>query len=195
MEKSRIAVILPAGKLFDRTFDAITAAEPDLGPTEFIRISTDLSESKLKSSFQTLESAHSIIADLTARNPNVLFLTGYARALKKPITCITQRAEDFPFDQSTAPIIYGSDPNFLRTELLHHLSGQRSTPGKTGDDARAKFLSIFGDLLQKHHHEHLGPILEDQPNIYTLINQDMDLSLVQEISRRARDLGIRIKLM
>ena len=195
MEKIRIAVILPAGKLFDRTFEAIAATEQDLGPCEFIRISTNLSEPKLKSTFTKLESAHSIIADLTARNPNVMFLTGYARALKKPITFITQHAEDFPFDQSTPPIIYGSDPNFLRTELLHLLSGQRSTPSQRGDDARAKFLSIFGDLLQKHGHEHHGPILEDQPNVYILINQDMDLPLVQEISRRARELGIRVKLM
>jgi hypothetical protein len=195
MEKTSIAVILPAGKLFDRTFDAIAATEQDLGPCEFIRISTDLSEPKLKATFNILKSANSIIADLTARNPNVMFLTGYARALKKPITCITQHAEDFPFDPSTASIIYGSDPNFLRTELLHHLSGQRSTPSGKGDDARAKFLVIFGDLLQKHAHEHQGPILEDQPNIYTLINQDMDLPLVQEISKRARELGIRVKLM
>ena len=195
MEKIRIAVILPAGKLFDRTFDAIVATEQDLGPCEFVRISTDLSESKLKSTFAKLESANSIIADLTARNPNVMFLTGYARALKKPITCITQRAEDFPFDQSTPPIIYGSDPNFLRTELLHQLSDQRSTPSQRGDDARAKFLSLFGDLLQKHAHEHRGPILEDQPNVYTLINQDMDLPLVQDIARRARELNLRVKLM
>jgi hypothetical protein len=195
MEKIRIAVILPAGKLFDRTFEAIGATEQDLGPCEFSRISTDLSGAKLKSAFTKLESANSIIADLTARNPNVMFLTGYARALKKPITFITQHAEDFPFDQSTAPIVYGSDPNFLRTELVAQLSGQRSTPSGKGDDARAKFLSIFGDLLQKHGHEHHGPILEDQPNVYILINQDMDLPLVQDIARRARELKLRVKLM
>ena len=195
MEKIRIAVILPAGKLFDRTFEAIAATEQDLGPCEFIRITTNLSESKLKSAFTKLESANSIIADLTARNPNVMFLIGYARALKKPITFITQNAEDFPFDESTPHIVYGSDPNFLRTELLHLLSDQRSTPSQRGDDARAKFLSIFGDLLQKHGHEHHGPILEDQPNVYILINQDLDLPLVQEISRRARELNLRVKLM
>ena len=194
MEKRRIAVILPAGKLFDRTFETLAAAEQDVGPCEFIRVSTDLSEPKLKSSISALKSANSIIADLTSRNPHIMFLLGYVRALGKPITYITQHAEDFPFDQST-PIVYGADPNFLRAELLAHLSGQHTTPDNKADDPRAKFLSIFGDLLQKHGHEHHGPIFQEDPKIFTLINQDMDLPLVQDIARRGWELGIRVKLM
>ena len=192
MQKSRIAVLLPAGKLFDRIFaDAIVPA--NLGDLK--RLSTELSDSKLPSTLNAIKSSATVIADLSAHNPHIMFLTGYARALEKPITYLAQHAEDFPFAKSTHPIIYNSDLNFLRTELVAQFSGQRTAHNNGADDPRAKFLSTFGDLLQKHAHEHRGPILQDEPNVFTLLEQDMDLALVQDIARRGRELGIRVRLM
>jgi hypothetical protein len=192
MENPRIAVILPAGKIFDRIFtEAIAAA----GLGELLRISTDLADPKLQAALATLDSCTTVIADVTARNPHAMFLAGYARALKKPILFITQSAEDFPF--SGAPIVYGANTEFLRTELAARLSANRSDPTSTPgeNDARAKFLSIFGDLLQKHRYEHRGPVEQNEPTVFTLIDQDMDLALVQEIARRARELNLRVRLM
>src|SRR5687767_10831741 len=99
----QIAIILPAGKLFDRIF-AEAMSPLSAFKTQLSRISTHLTEPQLSATLQHLANSTSIIADLTARNPNVLFLTGYARALNKPITYITQHAEDFPF--SAEPIVY-----------------------------------------------------------------------------------------
>ena len=189
MEKfQRIAAILPIGKLFDRIFDeGIAPAIKELG-AELIRIPPEFSK------VHSIHSADSVIADVTARNPHVLYLAGFAHALNKPIIYITQHGEDFPPGLSVAaPIIYGSDPNFLRAELIAHFSGQ--PPHQSSDDPRTKFLSIFGDLLQKHGYQHRGQIILDPPNTYTLLEQDMDLPLVQDIARRARELGLRVKLM
>jgi hypothetical protein len=186
-------VIMPAGKLFDRIFaEGIAPIRPTLG-VELVRLSTDLSAAKIPSTVETLKSCSQVIADVSARNPNVMFLVGCARALEKPITCITQHAEDFPFTGN--PIVYGADPNFLRSELLAQFSGERESAPTSADDARAKFLSLFGDLLQKHRYEHRGTIMQDEPTVFTLIDQEMDLALVQEIARRGRELNIRVRLM
>jgi hypothetical protein len=190
----QIAVILPAGKLFDRIFtEAIAPLATQ--ETQLSRISTHLTEPQLTATLQHLANSTSVIADLSARNPNVLFLTGYARALNKPITYITQHAEDFPF--SAEPIVYASDLNFLRNELLSSVSGQagQTLSAPTKDTAREKFLSIFGDLLQKHGYEHRGPIEQNEPTVFTLVDQSMDLPLVQEIARRGRELNLRVRLM
>lgn len=42
--------------------------------------------------------AKAIIADCTARNPNVFYEIGLAHVLGKPVILITQEAEDIPFD-------------------------------------------------------------------------------------------------
>lgn len=194
MEKSLLAIILPAGKLFDRTYaEGIVPAAQECGH-QIIRISTDLTEAKLPSTFDALQSATSIIADLTARNSHVMFLLGYSRALNKEVIYLTQHVEDFPFELNNA-IVYGSDTTFLRSELTAYWAGQRRAQNNGAEDPRAKFLSIFGDLLQKHGYEHRGPVVQDDPKVFTLLEQEMDLPLVQDIARRARELNIRVRLM
>ena len=192
MENSRIGVILPAGKIFDRIF---TEAIVPAGLGEVVRISTELSEAKLPAALATMETCTTIVADITARNPHAMFLAGYARALKKRILYITQHAEDFPFSEQ--PLVYGSNTEFLRNELVARLSGKHgeSVTRHGENDARAKFLSIFGDLLKKHAHEHRGAVELNEPNVFTLVDQNMDLALVQDIARRGRELNIRVRLM
>ena len=75
MKHSRIAAILPVGKLFDRVFDeAIAPAAKEQG-AECIRIEPEFSSSgRLGAACQCLESAGLIIADITARNAHVMFL-------------------------------------------------------------------------------------------------------------------------
>jgi hypothetical protein len=124
-----------------------------------------------------------------------MFLAGYAQGIGREIVFITQSGEDFPFDRARyVPVIYGSDPAFLKSELLAHFRGGRKSEAK-GGDAREQFLATFGDLLGKHQHEHRGEIYLENPTTYVLVNQDMDLPLVQDLARRGRELGIRIKLM
>ena len=59
-----------------------------------------------------------IVADLTGRNPNVFYETGYAHALNKRVILLTQRAEDIPFDLKDYPhVVYGGRIFQLKPEL------------------------------------------------------------------------------
>jgi hypothetical protein len=52
--------------------------------------------------------AHCVIADITGRNPNVLYELGMAHTLAKPVLILSRRAEDIPIDLATRRVIvYG----------------------------------------------------------------------------------------
>ena len=46
-----------------------------------------------------------VIADLTGRNPNVLYEVGIAHCLGKPVVFMCQKSEDIPFDLSTRRVV------------------------------------------------------------------------------------------
>lgn len=53
--------------------------------------------------------AHCVIADITGRNPNVLYELGIAHTLAKPVLILSRRAEDIPIDLATRRVIvYGT---------------------------------------------------------------------------------------
>jgi nucleoside 2-deoxyribosyltransferase len=55
-------------------------------------------ESMLERIYNQIGKADIIVADMTGRNPNVFYETGYAHALGKQVILLTQNAEDIPFD-------------------------------------------------------------------------------------------------
>ncbi len=58
--------------------------------------------------YNQIAKADVIVADLTGRNPNVFYETGYAHALGKNVILITQNVDDIPFDLKDYPhIVYG----------------------------------------------------------------------------------------
>jgi hypothetical protein len=59
-----------------------------------------------------------IISDMTGKNPNVFYETGYAHALNKTVILLTQNADDIPFDLKHYPhIVYGKKIVKLIPEL------------------------------------------------------------------------------
>ena len=198
MKRKRIVTVLPVGKLFERIFsEGIRPAVEECGG-ECVRIEPEFSAAgRLGAICQSLEGADLVIADVTARNAHVMFLAGYAQGIGREILFISQSGEDFPFDRAKhVPIIYGSDAVFLKNELLGYFRDGKGEQSKAkASDAREQFLATFGDLLKRHQHEHRGEIYMENPTTYVLVNQDMDLALVQDLARRGRELGIRIKLM
>ena len=60
-----------------------------------------------------------IIADMTERNPNVFYETGYAHALGKTVILLTLRSDDIPFDLRQYPhIVYADSLVTLRDQLI-----------------------------------------------------------------------------
>jgi hypothetical protein len=68
--------------------------------------------------YNQISKADLIVSDMSERNPNVFYETGYAHALGKQVILLTQRAEDIPFDLSHYPhIVYEGKIAKLKTEL------------------------------------------------------------------------------
>jgi hypothetical protein len=68
--------------------------------------------------WQSLNSADFVIADITGRNPNVLYELGIAHTLAKPVLIISRTAADIPIDLSTRRVIlYGDEACDLREDL------------------------------------------------------------------------------
>ncbi|HEV7242720.1 MAG TPA: toll/interleukin-1 receptor domain-containing protein [Thermoanaerobaculia bacterium] len=76
--------------------------------------------------YDQIDAADLVIADLTAKNPNVFYEVGYAHAQKKPALLLTENADDIPFDlKHYQHIVYNVDwPGgvaALQSDLLKRL--------------------------------------------------------------------------
>lgn len=75
-------------------------------------------ESILQRVYKQIDKADIIIAEMTGRNPNVFYETGYAHALNKTVILLTQNADDIPFDLKHYPhIVYGGKISSLKSQL------------------------------------------------------------------------------
>lgn len=68
--------------------------------------------------YNQIAKADILVADMTGRNPNVFYETGYAHALDKQVILLTQNAADIPFDLIHYPhIVYGGRIVELKAQL------------------------------------------------------------------------------
>lgn len=70
-----------------------------------------------------IHSARVLVAELTGRNPNVLYELGLAHALRKPVVLISSNEDDVPFDVRHVRVIYYDmrDP-FWGTKLIEKVA-------------------------------------------------------------------------
>jgi hypothetical protein len=79
-------------------------------------------ESILQRIYDQIAGADIIVADMTARNPNVFYETGFAHALKKHTILLTQKSDDIPFDlKHYRHIVYGGKISELKSQLQKEL--------------------------------------------------------------------------
>ena len=204
--KPLLSALLPIGRLFDRVYsDAIVPCSAELG-LEAQRVESEFSDrAALLKVHQQIRQARVVIADLTAKNPNILYGIGYAHAAEKRVILIAQHGEDLPFPRTDYPtLIYGGNTSELLKQLRENLpQAAASVPvgnsanglGTAPVAARERFFSLFGELLAEHGCTHGGGIRMENEKTFVLENQEMDLALVQALARRARELGIRLKLL
>ena len=75
-------------------------------------------DSILERIYNQIAKADIIVADMTGRNANVFYETGYAHAIGKHVILLTQNVEDIPFDLKHYPhIVYGGKIIDLIPEL------------------------------------------------------------------------------
>jgi hypothetical protein len=72
----------------------------------------------LEDIWQSINAADFVIADITGRNPNVLYELGIAHTLAKPVLILSQEAADIPIDLATRRVIlYGQKADAWREDL------------------------------------------------------------------------------
>ena len=93
-----IAVMMPFGKEFDQVYEAIKLACETKG-YQTRRVDEIYGPNPITSDiFSTIVQSTLVISDLSGRNPNVLYETGLAHALKRDVIMIVQYEDDIPFN-------------------------------------------------------------------------------------------------
>ena len=119
LPKPFVFVLMPFDKNFNDVYQLGIKKACDEAGAYAERIDEQIfKESILQRIYNQIAKADVIIADMTGRNPNVFYETGYAHALGKNVILLTQNADDIPFDLKHYPhIIYGG----VITELIPQL--------------------------------------------------------------------------
>jgi hypothetical protein len=77
----------------------------------------------LEDIWQGINAADFVIADISGRNPNVLYELGIAHTLAKPVLILAKQATDIPVDLATRRIIlYGQSESDWREDLAQKIS-------------------------------------------------------------------------
>ncbi len=133
--KPFIFVLMPFSEEFNDIYElGIKAASADTG-AYCERVDEQIFEERiLDRIYNQITKADILISDMTDRNPNVFYETGYAHALGKKVILITQRNDDIPFDLKHFPhIIYGGKISELKEELKRRITWSIEHPKEHKD--------------------------------------------------------------
>ena len=108
------------------------------------------SETILERIYRQIRDADFIVADMTGRNPNVFYEVGYAHALGKPCTLVTQSVSDIPFDlKHHRHIVYDASIQKLKAALTREFEWLLSEHEKRNTRSLSVELkSAYGDLVK-----------------------------------------------
>ncbi len=170
-------VIMPYGGWFDRYYSEIYS--PAIVKGGFIpRRADDLYRpSAIIHDIWTLTNeCQLVLADLTNKNPNVLYELGLAHAIAKPVVLITERIEDVPFDLRSLRVIeYNKNSPDWSIQLGESIS---KAIIEISDSPLSSVLPIF-QVNQPI--EHNANIIQEQPDIdIGMLKNEVD-SLRREI--------------
>ncbi len=114
-----VFVLMPFNAEFDDVYQLGIKKACDNAGTYVERVDEQIFDGTILSRiFNQIAKADIIIADLTGRNPNVFYETGYAHALGKRVILLTQQEKDIPFDlKHYQHIIYEGKITRLIVEL------------------------------------------------------------------------------
>jgi len=107
-------------------------------------------ESILQRIYNQIAKADILISDMTGRNPNVFYETGYAHALGKRVILLTKSAADIPFDlKPFSHVIYEGKITSLKNKLKSRVEWCIANPLKHLTTANvAVELRVNGNKLE-----------------------------------------------
>jgi hypothetical protein len=104
-------------------------------------------ENILERIYSQIIKADIIVAEMTGRNPNVFYETGYAHCLGKRVVLLTQNAEDIPFDLKQYPhVVYGGSIIKLKEQLKRIVRWCVKNPL---DSAEAQYTKLINGELAR----------------------------------------------
>jgi hypothetical protein len=99
-------VVMPFDPEFQAVYDQLIVPALDAVGYSVKRADSDLDQQNvLKDVVRGIATADLVVAELTSRNPNVLYELGVSHALRRNTVLITQSMEDIPFDLRTYRVI------------------------------------------------------------------------------------------
>jgi hypothetical protein len=116
-------VVMPFHPLFDAEYERVI--KPAVEEAGLMCVRGDeiyTRQSIVQDIWHSVRKARLVVAELSGRNPNVMYEIGLAHAIGKPIVLLTRNEDDVPFDLRALRYVY-YDPNNpfwgenLRTEL------------------------------------------------------------------------------
>jgi hypothetical protein len=125
-----VFVLMPFSADFDDTYQLAIKLACEKAGAYAERVDEQIFQgSILDRIYNQIAKADLVVADLTGRNPNVFYETGYAHALGKPTILLTRDAEDIPFDFKHYPhIVYQGKLSALLTEVEKHVRWHLENP-------------------------------------------------------------------
>jgi hypothetical protein len=127
-------VVMPFHSLFKAEYERVIRLAIEEVGVECVRGDEIYTEQAIiQDIWKSIRQARIIVAELSGRNPNVMYEIGLAHAIGKPIVLLTRNEDDVPFDLRALRYIY-YDPNNpfwgedLRTELTRVVRKVLETP-------------------------------------------------------------------
>jgi len=120
-------VVMPFEQLFEREFTRVIKPAVESAGLVCVRGDEIYSEQSIvQDIWKSLRACRVVVAELSGRNPNVMYEVGLAHALGKPIILLTRNEEDVPFDLKSLRYVYYDTDNpdwgaDLRGELIRAL--------------------------------------------------------------------------
>ena len=131
-------VVMPFASLFEREYTRVIKPAVESLGLECVRGDEIYSEQSIvQDIWKSLRTCRVIVAELSGRNPNVMYEVGLAHALGKPIILLTRNQEDVPFDLKSLRYVYYDTDNpdwgaDLRTELVRAIGKVFESPSLSG---------------------------------------------------------------
>ena len=141
-----VFVLMPFDKNFDDTYQLGIKAACESARAYCERVDEQVfTDNILSRIINQIAKADIVVADMSNRNPNVFYETGYAHALGKTVILLTRRTEDIPFDMNQYPhIVYGESLVALRDQLKKKVEFFIKNP-KVNPTSGAWSLQLFQD--------------------------------------------------
>ena len=163
-----VFVLMPFDKDFDDVYQLGIKPACEMAGAYAERVDEQIfHESILQRIYNQISKADVIISDMSGRNPNVFYETGYAHALGKPVILLTRINDDIPFDlKHFAHIIYEGRISDLIPELVKRVAFAIEKPKEALNNIGVD-IYLGKTLLKPHCHFHL-PVPDNSINGFSV---------------------------